>query len=72
MTTREKYLTESKAVKDCAKWLNKRIKEKQKEAKSSWDMYHSAELNAVIREMVSIKAGLEKHSKKLKHMANEL
>ncbi|EJW13923.1 hypothetical protein M5X05_26515 [Paenibacillus alvei] len=68
MTLREQYLAESKSVKDCVKWLNKRIKEKKENV--SYD-YYSPD-NAIIEEMVNIKIGLEKYAKKLKHMANEV
>ncbi|MCY9545283.1 hypothetical protein M5X02_32155 [Paenibacillus alvei] len=55
-------------MKDCVKWLNKRIKEKKENV--SYD-YYSPD-NAIIEEMVNIKIGLEKYAKKLKHMANEV
>ncbi|OME54086.1 hypothetical protein BSK59_16015 [Paenibacillus odorifer] len=68
ITMREQYLAESKGVKDSAKWLDKRIKEKKK---NMWDDWYSPD-KAIIEEMVNIKIGLEKYAKKLKHMANEV
>ncbi|TVX85995.1 hypothetical protein FPZ44_23900 [Paenibacillus agilis] len=68
MTMREQFLAESKGVKDCVKWLNKRIKEKNRNM--CRDFYSSDK--AVIEELVNLKVGMEKYAKKLKHMANEV
>ncbi|WP_261378520.1 hypothetical protein [Paenibacillus agilis] len=50
------------------KWLNKRIKEKNRNM--CRDFYSSDK--AVIEELVNLKVGMEKYAKKLKHMANEV
>ncbi|MGG4105265.1 hypothetical protein AAXB25_15210 [Paenibacillus lautus] len=68
MTMKEQLLAESKGVKDCVKWLNKRIKDKQRNIDDDW---YSSD-RAVIAEMIDIKIGLEKYAKKLKHMADEV
>lgn len=68
ITMRDQLLAESKGVKDCVKWLNKRIKEKQRNIDDDW---YSSD-RAVIAEMIDIKIGLEKYAKKLKHMADEV
>ncbi|MCY9737483.1 hypothetical protein M5X17_27660 [Paenibacillus alvei] len=67
---KEELLAQSEEVKKCAKWVNKRIKDKQKEYSYSSDYY--GQTKAVIDEMIQIKVGLEKRSRLLKHMANEL
>lgn len=75
ITMREQLLAESKGVKDSVKWLNKRIKARKKELESHrWGILDDVEYRekAIISEMVSIKIGLEKYAKKLKHMANEV
>lgn len=75
ITMREQFLAESKGVKDCVKWLNKRIKEKKTIIEErSWPVFDAelSEGKAVIAEMVSIKIGLEKYAKQLKHMADEV
>lgn len=65
---RDQLLAESKGVKDCVKWLNIRIKDKQRNIDDGW---YSSD-RAVIAEMIDIKIGLEKYSRKLKHMADEV
>lgn len=71
MKLRDQYLAESEGVKDCVKWLNKRIKEKQKAIEGSYYGDNYVE-KAVINELINVKISLEKYSKKLKHMANEV
>lgn len=68
-------LVKSEGVKDCVKWIEKRIKEKQKYLKEQdWYYIPEAELEykAAINELISVKISLEKYAKKLKHIANEL
>lgn len=75
ITMREQFLAESKGVKDCVKWLNRRIKERKKIVEErSWPVFDAelSEEKAVIAEMIDIKIGLEKYAKKLKHMADEV
>lgn len=73
--TGEQLLWRSEGVKDCVKWVEKRIKEEQK-FNDSIDSYFNPESwnerNKAIKEMVSIKVGLEKYAKKLKYEAKEL
>lgn len=74
MSESEKLLCKSEGVKDCVKWIENRIKSEQKLNDSidrffnpeSWNERHKA-----IKEMISIKIGLEKYAKKLKHEAAE-
>ena len=73
--TSEQLLYKSEGVKDCVKWIEKRIKEEQK-FNDSIDRYYNPESwnerNHAIKEMISIKISLEKYAKKLKHEANEI
>lgn len=73
-TLREQLLSESKGIKDTVKWLEKKIKEKRKAIEGdSWYYYYNDNHveKAIIEELIKVKVGLEKYSKKLKHMANE-
>lgn len=74
ISTREQLLAESKGVMDSAKWLKKRIKTRKKRLDnlpwSPYDEVRCVEVN-VIEEMNEIRVGLEKHARKLKHMADE-
>lgn len=61
-------LSKSDGVKDCVKYIEKIIKQKN----SSIDEdFYSCDYK-VINELVELKISLEKYSKKLKHQANEL
>ncbi len=70
----EYLLAKSDGVKDCVKWIEKRIKAKKKHLKEEdWYYIPHAELGckAEIDELISVKISLEKYAKKLKHEANE-
>jgi len=56
----------SEGVKDCVKWLEKKIKETKVNSNNNY-----FEPNSNINTMISIKISLEKYMKKLKHEANE-
>ena len=68
-------LSKAEGVKDCVKWVEKRIKEKQKHLKET-DWYYileaERELKAQIGELIAVKISLEKYAKKLKYMAEEM
>lgn len=73
LTKKEQLLAESKGVKDCVKWLEKRIKEKQKELEKVERYYGEiCELDVAIKTLIEVKISLEKYSRKLKHEANEV
>jgi len=62
----------SEGVRDCVKWLEKKIKEDRKYYKefygSSDDFYY---LKTRVDSLIEVKISLEKYMKKLKHKANE-
>lgn len=64
----------SEGVRDCVKWLIKRIKEKQKYLNDN-DWYYMPEarkeLECAISELISVKISLEKYMKKLIHQSKE-
>ncbi len=70
----EYLMAKSDGVKDCVKWIEKRIKVK-KEILEETDWFYvpdtRIECKAEIEELISVKISLEKYAKKLKHMANE-
>lgn len=70
-------MSKSDGVKDCVKWLEKRIKEKKKEIdkyKRNYfdESYFEISEKASLNEMISIKISLEKYYKKLKHEEQEV
>lgn len=64
----------SEGVRDCVKWIIKRIKEKQKYLNDN-DWYYipeaRKELECAISELISVKISLEKYMKKLIHQSKE-
>lgn len=64
----------SEGVRDCVKWVIKRIKEKQKYLNNN-DWYYipeaKMELEYAIKELISVKISLEKYMKKLIHQSKE-
>lgn len=67
-------LIKAEGVKDCVKWIEKRIKEKQRqlnECSSYYDSEIRVLLQTEINEAIEIKISLEKYAKKLKHMTEE-
>jgi len=72
--SKEYYLIKAEGVKDCVKWLEKRIKMKQKFLKeTSWSYMFEYKLEEEedIRELITVKISFEKYAKKLKHMLDE-
>lgn len=74
-STKEQLLYKSEGVGDCVKWIKGRLKS-EKQSLETNDWYYNPEgkleREAVIRELVSVKIGLEKYAKKLKHEADEM
>ena len=65
---KEKFY-KSEGVRDCVKWLEKKIKEAQQEREEFTDDY--GYLATQINTMIKIKISLEKYMKKLRHEAEE-
>jgi len=66
-------LDKSEGVKDCFKFIEKRLKELKKEKDKIADYYDYdlCRYEGAIRELVKIKISLEKYCKKLKHEYKE-
>jgi len=85
--TKEQLLMKSEGVKDCVKWLEKKLKEEKKELEvdnknyATWGMFSDCgpsyendviERKARMESLVEAKVSLEKYMRKLRHMVNEV
>jgi len=85
--TKEQLLMKSEGVRDCVKWLEKKLKEEKKELEkdnknyATWGMFSDCgpsyenavvEREARIEALVEAKVSLEKYMRKLRHMADEV
>lgn len=85
--TRKQLLMKAEGVKDCIKWLEKKLKMEKEELKEDKKNYAdfgmfddcgpSYENDVVVQEarmeaMVEVKVSLEKYIRKLRHMADEV
>ena len=85
--TKEQLLMKSNGVKDCVKWIEKKLKDEKEQLKYDEDMWNSYgmfedcgesykvavyERKARMEALVETKISLQKYMKKLKHMAEEV
>lgn len=85
--TKEQLLMKSEGVKDCVKWLEKKLKEEKEYLKDDEKNYANfgmfddcgpsyrqnlIEREARIESLVEVKVSLEKYMRKLRHMADEV
>ena len=85
--TKEQLLMKSEGVKDCVKWLEKKLKGEKNELENdnknydTWGMFDDCgpsyenaivEREARMEALVEVKVSLEKYMRKLRHMADEV
>ena len=85
--TKEQLLMKSEGVRDCVKWLEKKLKDEKNELENNnknyatWGMFSDCgpsyknavvEREARMEALIEVKVSLEKYMRKLRHMADEV